>query len=195
MISLRRERFAHVRSICVAARPVIIARMRLLNPARQTITTWTSRKSTRASGDEEMNRARGLLAAEHSDGRRNRGNKGGRHRQARPDDQREQNEDHEQVGEPLEHVIRPGFCLTRPLEAQMVGDCARERPPRKIGLTREQVFPEMPCKQAEDYIQQAGQYQQPRQLESGDTGSSRSGPAARSRSRSAPMPSRQGSAV
>jgi hypothetical protein len=63
-----------------------------------------------SQGDEEVKRARGLLAAEHIDGRRNRGNKGGRHRQARPDHQREQNEDHEQVGEPLQHVIRPGFA-------------------------------------------------------------------------------------
>ena len=52
-------------------------------------------------GDEEMNRARGLMAAQQSDGRRNRGNKRGGHRQARPDDQREQNENHEQVSEPL----------------------------------------------------------------------------------------------
>ena len=55
--------------------------------------------------DEEVDRARGLLAAEHCDRRRKRGHKGGGHRQARPDDQREQNEDHEQVGEALEDVI------------------------------------------------------------------------------------------
>ena len=108
-----------------------------------------------------MKRARGLLAAEQSDGRRNRGNKGGGHRQARPDHQREQNEDHEQVGEPLEHVVRPGFGRTRPLEAQMFSDCGRERPPRKIGLAREQVFPQVPCEQAGDYVQQAGQYDDP----------------------------------
>ena len=40
---------AHVRSVCVlATRPVIIARMRLLNPANHTIPTWISRKSTSA---------------------------------------------------------------------------------------------------------------------------------------------------
>ena len=52
-----------------------------------------------------MKRARGLLAAEHIDGRRKRGNKRRRHRQARPDYQREKNEDHEQVAEALEQVI------------------------------------------------------------------------------------------
>src|SRR5262249_42597298 len=38
---------AHPRSFQRPARPVIMARMRLLNPARQTITTWTRRKRTR----------------------------------------------------------------------------------------------------------------------------------------------------
>ena len=110
-----------------------MARMRFLNPARQTITMWTSKKQHKKHGDEEMNRARGLLAAEHSDGGGKRGRDGGRHRQARPDHQGEQNEDHEQVGEPLKHVVGPGFCFIRPLEAQMVRDYSRERPPREIG--------------------------------------------------------------
>ena len=46
-------------------------------------------------GDEEMNRACGLLAAKHSDGGRKRGRDGGRHGQAGPDHQGEQNEDDE----------------------------------------------------------------------------------------------------
>ena len=46
---LRTGRFVHVRSPIVTARPVIMARMRLQNPASQIIVTWTSRKSTRAS--------------------------------------------------------------------------------------------------------------------------------------------------
>ena len=73
-------------------------------------------------GDEEMNRARGLLAAEHRDGGRKRGRDGGRHRQARPDHQGEQNQDHEQVGEPLQRVIGRGFRFSRRLKAQMAGD-------------------------------------------------------------------------
>src|SRR5271170_5676508 len=40
--------FVHVRSLGVTTRPVIIARMRLLNPAIQIITMWTSRKSRSA---------------------------------------------------------------------------------------------------------------------------------------------------
>ena len=84
-------------------------------------------------GDEEVNRARGLLAAQDSDGGRKRRRDGGGHGQARPDHQREQNEDHEQIGEPLKHVIRPGFRLTRRPEAQMPGDYGRERPPGEVG--------------------------------------------------------------
>jgi hypothetical protein len=37
-----------------------------------------------------------------------------RHRQTCPDDKREENKNHDQVGKPLEQVIRPCFCLTRP---------------------------------------------------------------------------------
>ena len=102
-----------------------------------------------SQGDEEMKRARGLLAAEQIDGRRNRGNKSGRHRQARPDHQGKQNEDHEQVGEPLEHVIRPGFRRARPLEAQMAGDRRRERPPRKIGPAGSKFFRKWPVNKPE----------------------------------------------
>ncbi len=71
-------------------------------------------------GAEEMNGACGLLAAKHRHSGRKRGRDGGRHRQARPDHQGEQNEDHEQVGDALKHVIGPRFCFTRWLEAQMV---------------------------------------------------------------------------
>jgi len=58
-----------------------------------------------SQGHEEVNGARRLLATEHRDGLRNRGHEGGGHRQACPDYQGEQNEDHEQVREPLQHVI------------------------------------------------------------------------------------------
>src|SRR5215469_600287 len=38
----------HVRSLCTAGLPVIIARVRVQNPARKIITMWTIRKKTRA---------------------------------------------------------------------------------------------------------------------------------------------------
>ncbi len=67
-----------------------------------------------------MNGARGLLAAEDTDGGGKHGRDGGGHREARPYDQREENEDHEQVGEPLEDIVRPGVRLARRFEAQVV---------------------------------------------------------------------------
>jgi len=73
--------------------------------------------------------SRRLLTAKHIDGRWKGRNKCRRHCQARPDYQGEQNKDHEQVGEPLEQVIRPCLSLNRPLEAQMAGDRSRECPP------------------------------------------------------------------
>ena len=88
-----------------------------------------------------MNRARGLLAAEH--GRRAAGNADTIAGDiARPVQitKREQNEDHEQVGEPLKHVIRPGFCLIRPLEAQMVRDIASRAPATRDRLLRGSRF-------------------------------------------------------
>jgi hypothetical protein len=45
--------------------------------------------------NEEVKRARGLLAANTLTAAGNRGNEGGGHRQARPDYQGKQNEDHE----------------------------------------------------------------------------------------------------
>ena len=91
-----------------------------------------------------MHRACGLLAAEHRDGGRKRRDERRRHRQARPDDEREQNEDHEHVGEPLQQVIRPGVRGDRPRESEMLARSRGESAcQRKIARIREQVFAEM----------------------------------------------------
>ena len=170
--------------------------MRLLNPARQ-----PSRRGPAGRAGEPGRRRSECVRADcwppsTVDGRRNRGNKSGRHRQARPDYQWEKNEDHEQVAEPLQHVIRPGFCRTRPFEPQMAGDHARENTRHERSALRgSKFFLKCPLKEAERSHTASRSTPAPRQIESGDTGSSRSGPAARSRSRSAPMPSRKGSAV
>src|SRR5260370_15654877 len=82
--------------------------------------------------DEEVYGARGLLAAQNSDRGRNRGRDGGGHGQARPDDQRKEDENDEQVGEPLKYVIRPGSFLIRPPEAQMLGDFSRGHLPGDV---------------------------------------------------------------
>ncbi len=73
-------------------------------------------------GDEEMDGARGLLAAEHGDDGWNRGCDGRRHRQAGPDHQGKEHEDHEQVREALKYVVGPGIAVTEGLET-----------PREIG--------------------------------------------------------------
>src|ERR1700686_3580217 len=46
----------------------------------------------------------------------------------------------------------------------MFSDCRGERPPRKIGLTGEQVFAQMAGKQNGDGVQRAGQYGEPGSL-------------------------------
>ena len=84
-------------------------------------------------GAEKVNRARGLLAAEHRLGGWKRRDEGGRHSQAGPDHQGEQHEDYTKVGKTLEHVIRPGFRVTGPTEAQMVRELSRERSQSQIG--------------------------------------------------------------
>ena len=43
----------------------------------------------------------------------------------------------------------------------MVRDLLRERPPREAGACRQQIFPEVPVKQAGNYVHQAGQYDDP----------------------------------
>ena len=79
--------------------------------------------------DKKVDRACRLSAAQQSDGRRNCGIKTGRHRQACPNFQREQNEDHEQIGEPLEHVVGASIGLTGPRKAQMMTLYIRDAPP------------------------------------------------------------------
>src|SRR5256885_2265127 len=98
-----------------------------------------------------MNCASGLAATEQSNGRGKSGGKGEGHRQTTPDDQREQNDDHEEVGEALEHIVGRGFGLARTLKAQGLCEGGPESTPRKVGVG-EQVFPEMPCEQTEGYI-------------------------------------------
>jgi len=115
--------------------------------------------------DEEVNGARGLLAAQKSDHGRHGGRDGRGHGQAGPDYQRKQNENDEQIGEPLKHVVRPGVFATRWLQAQMPGDYSRESSAREIGASRKQILPEMACEQSEGYIEQAGQDRDPGGLE------------------------------
>ena len=74
-----------MRSWGTVARPVIIARMRLLNPVRTTIATWTIRKSRRNAETKKCSVRADCRPPSAVDGRRNRGIEGRRHRQARPD--------------------------------------------------------------------------------------------------------------
>jgi len=102
--------------------------------------------------DEEVYGARGLLAAQDSNHGRNGGRNGRGHRQARPDYQRKQNENDEQIRQPLKHVIRPGSFLTRPPEAQMLGDYNPEPLLREVAASGKQILPEMSIEQSEDYV-------------------------------------------
>ena len=76
------------------------------------------------------------------------GRDGGRHRQAGPDHQWEESEYDEHVGDPLEHVIGPGFRFTRRPEAQMIRDGSREPAPREVGRRGKQIFPQVPGAEA-----------------------------------------------
>ncbi len=66
-----------------------------------------------------MQAARRLLASQEPKGQKEFRGESERHGQPRPDHQREQHEDHEQIREALQNVIRPRFFLARPLKAQM----------------------------------------------------------------------------
>ena len=92
----------------MALRPVIIALMRFLKPARKSITRCVTRKSTSSTVAKKMDGAGGLPAAEDSDYGRKYGRNGGRHGEPGRDHQREQDKDYGQIREPLQYVIRPG---------------------------------------------------------------------------------------
>jgi len=114
---------------------------------------------------EEMYGARGLLSAQKSDRGRNDRRDGRRHGQARPDYQRKQNENNEQIRKPLQHVIRPGFRLTGGLEAQMPGDHNREPFGGEVGASGKQIPPEMSGEQSPGQVKQASPYSDPGGLE------------------------------
>src|SRR6266436_4101664 len=72
--------------------------------------------------NKEVNCASGLAATEQSNGGRKGGDKRGRQRQACPDDQWEENENHKDISEALKHVVRGSLCLTRPFKTQRFCD-------------------------------------------------------------------------
>ncbi len=84
---------------------MIIARTGFVNPAMNTMTMWTEEKENQEIREEEVNGARGLLTAEDVHECGDNRCDGGRHREARDDDKREQDEDYSGVSEPLEGVV------------------------------------------------------------------------------------------
>ena len=145
------------------------------------------RKSTRRTVTKKCRVRARLPAAQNIDRRRNRRIEAGRQRQARPDQERKQNEDHEQVCQPAAIRYRTKLRLRPAVEAQMVDDLSQERLPRAVGRelgTRSSGNVRSPNPRSHRAGRSAPT---PRQPESEDTGSSHSGQAARSRSRSAPV--------
>ncbi len=74
-------------------------------------------EENKSHGNKEMDGACRLTASEQCDRSRDCGIKGRRHGQARPDFQREQDEDHEQIREPLKNVVGACVGLTGPRKA------------------------------------------------------------------------------
>ena len=94
-------------------------------------------------GDEEVDGARGLLAAQQSDRGGKYGGDGGGHGQAGPDHQREENEDHGQIGQALEDVVGPGIGSAGRLKRRWLPRLPWRSAPGKIGAVREQISAEM----------------------------------------------------
>lgn len=68
--------------------------------------------------DEEMDGSCGLMTAEDIDECGDNGRDGRRHGQTCEDYQRKQHEDHREVGDPLNDVVRQGLFFSGPLEAR-----------------------------------------------------------------------------
>jgi hypothetical protein len=75
--------------------------------------------------NEEVYCARGLPPAQNDDRGWERRVDARGHGKTRPDYQGKENEYDEQIDAPLQQVIRPGFFLTPPPEAQMPGNVGR----------------------------------------------------------------------
>jgi hypothetical protein len=113
------------------------------------------------NGGEEMECARGFLAAEGGDEDGENGNHRGGHGQSGPDHQRQEKENHGEIGEALQDVVGESFFRGRALEAEVIGDSAREGRPGELSFGGKQVVEEVPRKDAGDEVQQAVQHAKP----------------------------------
>ena len=83
-------------------RPVIIDRISFTGPASTTISRCTTMNKTSANRRDKVNGARRLASAEHIEQPRPGGIQARGHREPGQDDQRQQDEQHGQVGEFLQ---------------------------------------------------------------------------------------------
>jgi hypothetical protein len=90
-----------------------------------------------------------LLAAQNRDRGRNRRRDSRGHGQTRPDYQWKEKKNDEQIGEALQHIVRPGFFLTRPREEPMPGNRCGKPPWGKVRRRGKQIPPEMPFEKSE----------------------------------------------
>ena len=80
-------------------------------------------------------------------------------------DRRQEQEDHREVGELLQHVVALGGLAARAAKAEMVPDVARDvARPKLIGARRE-IAPEMTAEETEQEIDRAVEDEHPRHQE------------------------------
>jgi len=100
-------------------------------------------KKHQETGREEMNCPGRLLPAEDCDDRGYDRHDGGRHGEAREDDQWKKHENDCKVGEPLDNVVTSGLGVAGGPQAQMIRHNAPQWAPAERGLGRQQILAEM----------------------------------------------------
>jgi len=114
-------------------------------------------KKHEETGREKMNCASRLLPAEDCDDRGYDRHDGGRHGEAREDDQRKKHENDCKVGEPLDNVVTLGLGVAGGLQAQMIRNDTRDGTPAEIRLAWQQILAEVLGEKAGESVNQAGQ--------------------------------------
>ena len=112
---------------------MIIARTRGVKPAKTSITRCTNRNKVSATDSDEMQRPCRLLPAEERHRRRPYCGEARRHRQSSPDDGRNEDEDHEQIRDALQQVVRPWIGDGGEREPQVFRDRVSNGRPPEVG--------------------------------------------------------------
>ena len=108
-----------------------------------------------------MQGARGLPASEEVDGCRHRGIERRRQGEARPDNERKQNEDDRQIGDALDNVVGVAFRFAGRGAAEIFCEDFADGAQGPGGRSWKQVFAEVSCDEARGHIDQSGEDQNP----------------------------------